>query len=81
MRAVEPPFDLGVRAAQSGTDLFARHAPPLALPFHGVVGGYDARRPHAENLFQPLLALQTSVRVAALRGFDRKALAASRAKK
>ena len=40
-----------------------------ALPAHGVVGSDDARHSHAENLFQLLRALQSAMRVAALRRF------------
>src|ERR1700691_1083894 len=78
VRAVQAPLDLGVRTAQSGTDLFALQAPPLALPFHRVVGSHPARHAQAENLFQPLLALQFAMRVAALCRLHRKALAPGR---
>ena len=78
MRPVEPPFDLDGSAAQSDTDLFALQAPPLTLPFYRVVGRDDARHPHAENLFQPLRAPQSVMRVAALCRWHRKAVAPDR---
>ena len=74
MRTIQPSFDFYRRPAQPGTHFLSGHSPTNSIPADGIILRHLAGYSYTENLFQPLLLIQSSMRIASIARYHREAL-------